>query len=66
MKIKLLVNWHRETCSHYVGDVIEVSKEVGDHLISIGQGEKSTGSVKEAAAVDPDTENASQPAPEKR
>jgi hypothetical protein len=66
MKIKLLVNWHRETCSHCVGDVIEVSKKLGEHLISIGQGVKSTGSVKEAAAVDPETENASQPAPEKR
>ena len=66
MKIKLLVNWHRETCSHCVGDVIDVSKKTGEHLISIGQGVKSTASVKEAAAVDPDTENASHAAPEKR
>ena len=66
MKIRLLVNWHRETSAHAAGDVIDVSKKIGDGLIAIGQAEAASGTKREAAAVDPDTENASLPAPEKR
>ena len=65
MKIKLLVNWRREDCKHLVGDVIEVSKKVGVRLIEIGQALPEKGG-KEAAAVEPDTENATEDTPELR
>ena len=65
MKIKLLVNWRREEGTHCVGDIIEVSKAVGQRLVDIGQALPASGK-KEAAALEPDTENASEPGPEKR
>ena len=65
MKIKLLVNWRREEGTHCVGDIIEVSKAVGQRLVEIGQALPAS-SKKEAAAVKPDTENAAEPGPETR
>ena len=65
MKIKLLVNWRREEGTHCVGDIIEVSKAVGQRLVDIGQALTASGK-KEAAAVKPDTENAAEPGPETR
>jgi len=65
MKIKLLVNWRREEGTHCVGDIIEVSKAVGQRLVEIGQALPASGK-KEAAAVKPKAENAAEPGPEKR
>ena len=66
MKIKLLVNFRTETDKHCCGDVIEVSKRVGERLVEIGQAVIVKGAKKEAAALEPDTENAAEDAPEKR
>ena len=66
MKIKLLVNFRTETDKHSCGDVIEVSKKVGQRLVDIGQAVPAAGGKKEAAALEPDTENAAEDAPEKR
>ena len=65
MKIKLLVNWRREEGTHCVGDIIEVSKAVVQRVVEIGQALPASGK-KEAAALEPDTENAAEPGPEKR
>ena len=65
MKIEMLVNWRTEEGTHRVGDVIDVSKAVGQRLVEIGQALPASGK-KEAAAVKPDTENAAEPGPEKR
>jgi len=65
MKIKLLVNWRREEGTHSAGDIIEVSKAVGQRLVEIGQALPASGK-KEAAAVKPETENAAEPGPETR
>ena len=65
MKIKLLVNWRREEGTHSAGDIIEVSKAVGQRLVEIGQALPASRK-KEAAAVNPKAENAADPGPEKR
>ena len=65
MKIEMLVKWRTEETIHCVGDVIDVSKAVGQRLVEIGQALPASGK-KEAAAVKPDTENAAEPGPETR
>jgi len=66
MKIRLLVNWAREDCKHLAGDVIDVSKKVGERLVAIGQAAPSGSGKKEAAAITPAVENAAEAPAETR
>ena len=65
MKIEMLGNWRTEEGTHRVGDGIDGSKAVGQRLVEIGQALPASVK-KEAAALEPDTENAAEPGPEKR